>query len=131
MLQGEYMNGYYRDPYLHALINESDAAASVVGGDKDGPWFVGPASKERWMELKNSGLRLRCVPSGFELKPSPVEEHQLTIEALIAARDDVEAAGDRFLLAIPQVDLDEERVDIVDRIQVGADLLRALVDAGC
>ncbi len=25
MLEGEYLNGYYRDPYLHALIGEADA----------------------------------------------------------------------------------------------------------
>lgn len=131
MLQGEYMNGYYRDPYLYATITEAGVTESVVGGDKDGPWFVGSASNERWMELKSSGVRLRCVPSGFEVKSPSVDEHQSTFEALLVARDDVEAAGDRYLLAIPQVDRDEERVDTVDRIQVGADLLRALVDAGC
>jgi hypothetical protein len=131
MLEGEYLNGYYRDPYLHALIAEADVGPSVVGVDKDGPWFVGPAANERWMELSNSALRLRCVDSGFEIKPPPMEEHQAAFEALVVARDDVESAADRQLLMIPQVDRDDDRVDTVDRIQVAAELVKALVDAGC
>jgi hypothetical protein len=131
MLQGEYMNGYYRDPYLQAVITEADGAASVVGGDKDGPWFIGPASNERWMELKSSGLRLRCVRSGFELRSPPEEQHLATFETLVVSRDDVEVLSDRYLLAVPQVDGDGEPVDTTDRIQVAAELLRALIAAGC
>lgn len=81
------------------------------------------------MELRNSALRLRCVDSGFEIKP-PVEEHQPAFEALLLARDDVVAAADRHLLMIPQVDRDDDRVDTVDRIQVAAEVVKALVDAG-
>lgn len=131
MLEGEYLNGYYRDPFLLAVIHEADAAGSVVGSDKDGPWFIGPASNERWMELRNSGLRLRCVANGFEIKEPQLDEHRSAFEAVMAFRDGVEDMGDRLLLVIPQVDRDDQPVDTVDRVQVAAALIKEFVDAGC
>jgi Protein of unknown function DUF262 len=131
MLEGDYLNGYHRDPYLNALVNEADAAAAVVGTDNGGPWFIGPAVNERWMELKNSATQLRAVPAGFELKPPSVEQHRSGFDSVVVARDDIEQTGDCFLLAIPQVMLDEELVDTIDRIQTAAVVVSDLLEAGC
>jgi hypothetical protein len=131
MLEGEYLNGYYRDPYLHALINEAGAAHSVVGTDKGGPWFIGQAANEHWMELKDSGVQVRAAPAGFEIKPPPAAQHRLAFDSVVAARDDIERAGDRYLLSVPQVNEDGENVDTIDRVQVAAGLVEDLVTAGC
>jgi len=131
MLEGEYLNGYYRDPYLHALLSEADAAGSVVGTEKGGPWFIGPAANERWMELKNSAVQLRSVSAGFEIKPPSMEQHRSAFDAVVAARSGIEDAGDRYALVIPQVDHDGLPVDTVDRIQLAVVLVRDLLTAGC
>jgi hypothetical protein len=131
MLEGEYLRGFYRDPYLQALVSEADAAGSMVGTDNGGPWFIGLATNERWMQLKNSALQLRAVPAGFEIKPPLVEQHKSGFDSVVLGREDIEQAGDRHLLAIPQVNLDGELVDTVDRIQVAAGLVKALLATGC
>lgn len=131
MLEGEYLNGYYRDPYLQAILEEAAAADAVVGTETGGPWFIGSAANERWLELKNSAIQVRAVPAGFEVKPPSEAQHWTAFEAVLLGRDDVEQAGDRYILTVPKVDQDGQPFDTTDRIQVAATLLRDLVAAGC
>ncbi|MCP4384033.1 MAG: DUF262 domain-containing protein [Hyphomicrobiales bacterium] len=131
MLQGVQLNGYYRDPYLAAIIGEAECADSVVGADNDGPWFIGQATNERWLELKQSGVRLRVVPAGFEVMPPVLDEHRPGFDSVLLERDDIDESGDRVLLNIPQVECGEDLVDTVDRIQVATALLGDLLASGC
>ncbi len=69
---------------------------------------------------------IRCVASGFELSPPPLDAYA---EAFAAVCADLGVDADD-IVAVPQVEVDGRRVDTVDRIQLGADIVRRLVAAG-
>jgi hypothetical protein len=123
MLQagGRALNGNYRDPYLLAVFRELDDPGIVE--DK---WFTGYETQPRRLPLTRSGAALRCVASGFELSPPPTTAHA---EVFAAACADLGVDGDN-IVAMPQVEVDGRPVDMVDRIQLGADILRRLAAAG-
>lgn len=118
---GRALNGYYRDPYLLAIWRELDSTAAIA--DKS---FTGYESEPRRLPLARSGAGIRCVPAGFELSPPPLEADLETFAAIGAEL----GADSNNLVSVPQIDIDGRRVDTVDRIQVGADIVRRLVDAG-
>jgi hypothetical protein len=117
MLRGERVSGYYRDPYLLAIHR-----LSGVGDAATDPWYTGYEDRPRWLELERSGAALRCTETGFELKGPSNEEHRGDFVEVCTAR----GIGLDGLLQVPQVD----RVDTVDRIPIGAELLKAMVGAG-
>lgn len=126
MLNKTQMNGKYRDPYLTALVREAGAGSDVDDGES-GPFFIGGyVEEERWMFLRRSWRGLHCSADGFVLKP-PRREGFLERFHEVCADFDLD---ERLKLAIPQQLRDGRRVDIEDRIQVGASLLRDLVSAG-
>lgn len=115
------LNGRYRDPYLLAIWRELEDSNSV-----DDPWFTGYEENPRWLTLNRSGAALRCVPTGFELSPPQLEDHVMAFEALCR---DLGVGADN-LVTMPQVNVDGRGVDTVDRVQVGADIVRRMVAAG-
>lgn len=117
MLNRRQMNSYYRDPFLHAL-----RARSGVAGEVEDSWFTGYEQSARWMQLPRSGAAMRCVPTGIALQPPIVEGKA---EAFAAVCADFGVTDN--LLVIPQRD----GVDTQDRVAIGAELLKALVAAGC
>ncbi len=115
------LNGYYRDPYLLAIWRELDDPDVV-----DDKWFTGYENQPRRLPLTRSGTTIRCVPSGFELSPPPLPDDT---ERFAVACADLGADADN-LIRLSQVEVDGGEVDTVDRIQVGADIVRRLVAAG-
>ncbi|ADC63222.1 DUF262 domain-containing protein [Allochromatium vinosum] len=131
MLDRQTMASYYRDPYLSAIRVQStvpdDAVTGTVWQDRvNGPWFAGYETEERWMRLTNSGTRMRCVNSGLQLR-APQNEDDAAKFWEVCIDHEVNADG---LLRIPQVQVNGHSLDTVDRVQRGADLLRALVQKG-
>ncbi len=123
MLFGTRVSGYYRDPYLLAMLRKSGAPAGTV----DDPWFTGYETAHRWMRLTRSGTELRCSGNGIALRP-PVDATQR------AAFDDVctkHHVGADLVMLVPRVDRAGRAVDTCDRVALGAALLRNLVAAGC
>ena len=118
---GSALNGYYRDPYLLAIRNELEASVAVE--DK---WFTGYESEPRRLPLTLSGVAIRCVPAGFELSPPPINTYAARFEQVCV---DVGADG-AGLVAVSQVEVEGERIDVVDRVLVGATILRQLLAAG-
>ena len=117
MLNRRQMNSYYRDPYLHAM-----RLLAGVGDEVEDSWFMGYESAERWMVLPRSGVALRCVPEGIALRPPTVAAR---VDAFGEVCERLGISDD--LLSVPQ----QEGVDSEDRVELGAALLRGLVDAGC
>lgn len=115
------LRGYYRDPYLLAIWRELDDPSVVE--DK---WFSGYESEPRRLPLTHSGTSIRCVPAGFELSPPPLASDAERFAVACAGR----GADANNLIRLSQVEVDGHRVDTVDRIQVGADIVRSLVAAG-
>lgn len=115
------LNSHYRDPYLLSIAHELNDPGVV-----EDAWFSGYETQARRLSLSKSGTTIRCVPDGFELVSPELEPFT---EFFVAARADLGCdAGDRIRL--PQVNVDGRRVDTIDRIQVGADIVRRLVAAG-
>ena len=88
MLEGEYLNGYYRDPYLHALIGEA-RRWPVSRRRRQGRTLVRRPRCERAVDGAKDARPSGCAAShsGFEIKPPTVEEHQSAFETLVVARD--------------------------------------------
>ena len=124
MLNKQQMNSYYRDPYLHAVRHKSGAAAAIHDTE-----FTGYESLPRWMRLKRSDIAVRAIPEGFSVK-TPSKEFDEQASFVLSAHGAVRT-DEGWLLAIPQVSNDGELVDTADRVELGAALLRDLVQAGC
>ena len=118
---GSALNGYYRDPYLLAIRHELDDSAAVE--DK---WFTGYESEPRRLPLTLSGVAIRCVPTGFELSPPPIESYAARFKQVCVEL----GTDDKGLVAVSQVEVEGKRIDVVDRIQIGASILRHLLAAG-
>ena len=115
------LGSYYRDPYLLAVWRELDDPDVVE--DK---LFSGYESEPRRMPLTRSGAAIRCVPAGFELTP-PVATFA---EPFATACAEIGVDADNLVKLSQVVVNDGQRVDTVDRIQIGADIVRSLVAAG-
>src|SRR5208283_4033422 len=70
MLYKERLSSNYRDPYLFAVFKRSGAKQDQ---DVKDLWHTGYETKERWITLVKSGVRLTCRIGGFGLsEPSNV-----------------------------------------------------------
>jgi Protein of unknown function DUF262 len=125
MLRTYYLNGYYRDPVLLQVWISSH----VQDAARD-PWFIGPETTPRWLRLDRSLVGLRSVAEGFELE-GPEDEllHERFLK-LCGQREDVTMKDGRIVLHIKQTDRAGDLIDSVDRVVVGAEFVKELVDAG-
>lgn len=111
------LNSNYRDPYLLAIWRNLGNPYEV-----EDPWFTGYVTIPRWLRLKRSGVRLRSVSVGFELSGPALEEFA-ELHDLLRRQLGASAAG---IIEIQQTD----GIDTVDRISIGTDIVRRLLDAG-
>lgn len=124
MLRKTQQNSWYRDAYLYAMWCEAGRPDEV----KD-PWFYGYSTTPRWMELIRTGTSLRSVPDGISVKPPVMPTANATFQAAREQAGLVET-DEGLLLRIPQVSREGEAIDTVDRVQAGAQLVLAFVEAG-
>jgi hypothetical protein len=117
MLDKHQMNSFYRDPYLSAVHFESNVGDAVTNLS-----FMGHETTPRWMVMSKSGIEIRCTQDGFVLKGEANDQSERIRTELGLDADNV--------LHVPKVDVDGKRLDAVDRVQVGANMLRLLVEAG-
>ena len=125
MLRTKQLNGLYRDPILLELWRSSG-----VGDEVEDPWFTGYDSRPRWLRLVRSGLGMRSTARGFALQRPEDEQRASVFDGMCDQREDVVAEGDEILVRIPQEGDGEDLIDSVDRVEVGAALLREFVEAG-
>jgi hypothetical protein len=111
------LNSRYRDPYLLAIWRNLGSPEDV-----EDPWFTGHEATPRRLKLTRSGVGIRSVSQGLELSGPAVEDFA---EVYTSLRLDL-GASENGLIEIKQVD----GIDAVDRILLGADVLRRLLDAG-
>jgi hypothetical protein len=129
MLNGVRLSGDYRDPYLLAILRRADVPETDV---LNGLNFRSYETLPRWLHLKRSGIKLRCVASRIEVgvEPSTRVEHAATV-ARVCAQHGLTVDGDLQVLALPQLPRGQHNVDTTNRIERAAALLRDLVAAGC
>lgn len=133
MLDKTAMSSYYRDPFLSAIRKQSNVAESAVQGAvwqdwPSGPWFTGYETEPRRMRLKASGIEVQCIEEGLLLRApsSMVSSHE---EAFTRVCGDHKVGPD-LVLRIQKVVVGGQQLDMQDRVQLGAVLLRDLVAAG-
>lgn len=111
------LNSRYRDPYLLAIWRNLGNPDDV-----DDPWFSGHETIPRWLRLRRSRVGIRSVSTGFELsRPEPGEFAEL----YDSLRREL-GASEAGILEIKQMD----GIDTVDRIAIGTEIVRRLLDAG-
>lgn len=125
MLRKTQRNSYYRDPILLELWN-----LSGVGERVHDPWFTGYETSARWLRLARSAVGIRSVDGGFVLQAQDNEELDTACIDICRRHGSVEIKADAILLRIPQHEWEGRMIDSVDRIVVGAALLKELVEAG-
>ncbi|WP_437611909.1 DUF262 domain-containing protein [Sorangium sp. So ce834] len=131
MLDKKAMSSYYRDPYLSAIRQLSGVADTAVHGavwqdGSGGPWFTGYETEARWMRLAASGAEMQCVQDGLELRAPAAAPHAKAFSRVC----EVHGVGPDLRLKVPQVTVGGRQLDTKDRVQLGAALLRDLVNAG-
>ena len=125
MLNATQLNGYYWDPFLVAVWE-----ASGVGELADNHQFIGYAANPRFLRLMKSYIGIRSVADGFEIQGTSDAALAAIFHDVCARRDDIVVEEERMLLLIPQLGEGPSAVDTVDRVSIGAEFLRQLVDAG-
>jgi hypothetical protein len=120
MLDNLSMRGYYRDPYLYAIWRASGLGDVLAD---PWPWFSGYETVPRRMILKNSGVNIQSVDQGWQIFGVPTDP---------ALKDSFDKVFDNYgigkdlVLIIPQ----NNNIDMIDRVELGAPLLKDLVNAG-
>lgn len=124
MLDKRQLNSLYRDPFLVAMLSGNPAASGIQDA-ADGPRFTGYVSSERWLTFKSSGLRLRCVPEGFQLQiPEDVAQ---VVRAQLLPHYAIASDG---LLKVRQAEQNDTTIDVEDRVELGRRFIRDAVAAG-
>ncbi|WP_410875111.1 DUF262 domain-containing protein [Nocardia sp. A7] len=121
MLDKTQLNSWYRDPYLDAVQRTADVRNAL-----ESFLYTGYETNPRWMRLRISGIRIRCIRDGFMLEPPTDPNHR---ELYLTTCEDFEI-GQNNLLVIPQITRDGVKVDTKDRVERCSQLVRALVAAG-
>jgi hypothetical protein len=123
----KYRNAYYHDPYLLTIYRELGEPDDVQR-----PSFTGYEWDPRWLRLVTSGVGVRCVPAGYELRPPTANEYADAFKMSAHALGAVETDGEepRLLVKVAKASDDGTGPDSEDRIQSGAELVRTLAEAG-
>src|SRR5699024_10433525 len=130
MLKRTRITSYYRDPYLLEIYNQ---VASVDGGEYrdrvEDTWYYGDENQPRWLTLSRSGVGIRCVTEGFEIRPPADVTFKEGFEAMVTDLPSVEVSQDRILLRIPQNSTDTGPIDSEDRIIIAVSAVKDLIAA--
>ncbi|MBD8869895.1 DUF262 domain-containing protein [Nocardioides donggukensis] len=111
----------YHDPFLMAVREHSGLEDGLLAPT----YNLGSPAAPRWMRTTHSETGVRCVQAGFEVDAPQDPDLAETFEEVCRAVGVVDG-----LLAIQQRLRGEELLDTEDRIEVGARLVTALVEAG-
>jgi len=113
---------YHHDAYLLALVQAAGIPPERIGNDGWPRCFPGDETEERHLKLRNSGLQIRCVDTGWALSNIPMSTSQRSAFDQVAIKHSIS----NDVCVIPQTN----GVDTVDRILMGAALLNDLVALG-
>lgn len=111
------LNSRYRDPYLLAIWRNLGNPDDV-----DDPWFTGHETMPRLLRLTRSGTGVRSVSTGFELSGPERNDLAELYDSLLREL----GASQSGIIEVKQMD----GIDTVDRIAIGTDIVRRLLDAG-
>jgi hypothetical protein len=122
MLDKERLTSNYYDPYLLALVVAAEVPAGRIGNPGWPRCYTGFETSPRHLVLSGSRMSFRSREAGWELTPPDDPRHLLKFERLCGSLELI-GDGPGRLLPIPQA----LGIDLVDRIEVGAELMRTLL----
>lgn len=125
MLRTKQRNGNYRDPVLLQIWESSGVQSRV-----DDPWFSGYEYYPRWLRLSRSGAAVRNIDSGLVLRAPEIADLVPAFVEVCERHGVTGLDSQAPRLAISQHKVDGVEVDSVDRVIIGAQLVRELVAAG-
>lgn len=126
MLRMSVQSSYYRDPYLYAMwIRAGKPGKDVV---KE-PWFFGYSTKPRWLTFLRSGAELRNTSTHLLVRSARAGEPSTALAGVCEAHD-AQITDEGWQIAITQVDVDGQTYDTVDRVRLGAEIIKDLTTSG-
>ena len=118
----------HHDPYLLALANEAGLETQHIGNHGWPRCFPGYETEVRHLELRESGLKIRCVDKGWLWDTASLEDPaQLSAFTQILGQYGSQAipgSSSEWVTVIAQ----QNGIDTEDRVAKGAALLKALID---
>lgn len=115
------MNSRYRDPYLLSIWRRLGEPTEL-----EDPWFFGYESNPRFLTFRASGAGIQCLADGYRLSaPTEGEYGRVFRDALLEL-----GIGDDGVFTVAQSEFGDRHVDTEDRIEVGAELVRTLINRG-
>ncbi|NNG21290.1 DUF262 domain-containing protein [Naumannella sp. ID2617S] len=120
-LKATQLNSYYQDPVVSAIVGESG-----IPHRGSGPWFSGYQYVPRWFQLPACEVQVRCIEAGLVFH---VHEAQRD-EAVTGLPPDIliSVTPEGFMWTPTQDEIDGELVDRMDRVEVGALLVKNLFE---
>jgi hypothetical protein len=129
MLRKDQMNSYHADPYLCAIVEVSGIPYEAIANPNWPNSFYGYETNPRWLYLKKSGIKLRSVDAGWEISDIPLTQQtvwQQVMQSIQGITVTENPTNTTLLIAVEK----NGEVDTVDRIEIGANLLKTLVTHG-
>ena len=127
MLKGDSCDNrsYHSDAYLLAAVTVAQISETKIANPGWPRCFPGYETESRYLELRDSGIRIRCTADGWEFDRVP-EAGMLRekFDLVVGQHLEYDASQKRYI--VPQ----ERGVDTEDRVAIGGQLLRDLVAAG-
>lgn len=123
MLDHSVMRSYYYDPYLLAAVRLAVIDRDRIANEGWPRCFYGYENEARRVKLRASEIEVECVETGWQLVCPAMPQARLASLQQVCAGLGI---GSDLVLAVAQ----HGGIDVEDRIERGAVLLRALVDAG-
>ena len=121
------VRGYYYDPYLWAIVEESGIPPEAIANRNWPRSFSGYENDPRWLFLNNSRLKLRSVDAGWEVLGIPQDPLlQIACRNALQGYKVSPLEDGKILVEVSKHGF----FDAEDRIQVGASLLKRLYDSG-
>lgn len=120
---------YHYDPYLMALVEHVQIPPERIENPGWPRCFPGYETNARYLKLHQSGLKVRCVESGWLWDTEELNEAQLEAFTNAAANLNTQTAHvglSEWITSIAQ----QNGIDMEDRIAKGATLMKALINDG-
>lgn len=127
MLKGDSCDNrsYHSDAYLLAAVTVAQISQTQIANSGWPRCFPGYETESRSLELRNSGIKIRCAAEGWQFDGVPENGMEREkFERIVGLHPEYDAS--RKVYIVPQ----EGGINTEDRVAIGGQLIRDLVSTG-
>lgn len=127
MLKGDSCDNrsYHSDAYLLAAVTVAQISSTQLANSGWPRCFPGYETESRYLELRNSGIKIQCTTEGWQFDGIPENEPQREkFYRFVGHSPNYDASRKLYIIS------QEGGVDIEDRVAIGGQLIRDLVATG-